>query len=72
MQSTTSRPASIPTIWSTVPVPDAALAEVVDPYLDPDTGLLLNLVGATTKSALAEAHLVWPRSAQLRQFSGLS
>jgi hypothetical protein len=43
------------------------LAEVVDPYLDPDTGLLRNVVGAATKSALdaAEADLVWPRAVQL-------
>jgi len=44
------------------------LAEVVDPYLDPDIGLLLNLIGARTKSELdaAEGALVVARALQLR------
>jgi hypothetical protein len=43
------------------------LAEVVDPYLDPDTGLLRNLVGARTQDALdrAEGALVVSRAVQL-------
>ena len=43
------------------------MAEVVDPYLDPDTGLLRNLVGARTQSALdaAEGALVFARAVQL-------
>lgn len=38
-------------------------AEFVDPYLDPKTGILHNLVGATDASMLAEAEadLVYPR-----------
>ncbi len=45
-----------------------ALAEVVDPYLDPDTGLLRNLVGARTKQEFeaAEGALVVARALQLR------
>lgn len=44
------------------------MAEVVDPYLDPDIGLLLNLIGARTKSELdaAEGALVVARALQLR------
>lgn len=44
------------------------LPEVVDPYLDPDTGLLRNLVGTQTKSELdaAEGALVVARALQLR------
>lgn len=43
------------------------MSEVVDPYLDPDTGLLRNLVGARTQSALdaAEGALVFARAVQL-------
>ena len=43
------------------------MAEVVDPYLDPDTGLLRNLVGARTQDALdrAEGALVVSRAIQL-------
>lgn len=43
------------------------MAEVVDPYLDSDTGLLSNLVGAVSQSALdiAEADLVASRAVQL-------
>ena len=44
-----------------------ALAEVVDPYLDPDTGLLRNLLGARTQDALdrAEGALTYIRAAEL-------
>ncbi len=44
-----------------------ASAELVDPYLDPETGLLSNKVGATTQSALdkAEGALVFTRLVQL-------
>ena len=43
------------------------MAEVLDPYLDPDTGLLSNLVGARTKADLeaAEGALVFARLVQL-------
>ena len=43
------------------------MAEVVDPYLDPDTGLLRNLVGARTQAALdtAEGDLTYLRAAEL-------
>ncbi|NYJ29339.1 Fic/DOC family protein [Galbitalea soli] len=43
------------------------MAEVVDPYLDPDTGLLRNLVGARTKRALdrAEGDLTYIRAVEL-------
>jgi cell filamentation protein len=45
------------------------LAEVVDPYLDPDTGLLRNLVGARTQGALdqAEGDLTYIRAAELQE-----
>ena len=44
-----------------------ALAEVLDPYLDPETGLLRNLVNARTKSELeaAEGAVVFARLVQL-------
>ena len=44
-----------------------ALAEAADPYLDPETGLLRNLVGAYTKDALdaAEGDLAFSRLVQL-------
>ncbi|MDF1489617.1 hypothetical protein [Tessaracoccus caeni] len=44
-----------------------ASAEFVDPYLDPDTGLLRNKVGARTKLALdnAESDLSFARLMQL-------
>ena len=43
------------------------MAEVVDPYLDPDTGLLRNLVGARTQDTLdrAEGAMVVTRAIQL-------
>lgn len=43
------------------------MAEVVDPYLDPETGLLRNLVNACTKSELdaAEGALAFTRLVQL-------
>lgn len=46
----------------------SALPEVVDPYLDPATGLLRNLVGARTKDALdrAEGALTYIRAAELQ------
>lgn len=46
-----------------------ALAEVVDPYLDPDTGLLRNLVGARTQGALdlAEGDLTYLRAVELQE-----
>ena len=45
-----------------------ALPEVVDPYLDPDTGLLRSLIGARTQAELnaAEGALVVARALQLR------
>lgn len=45
------------------------MAEVVDPYLDPDTGLLRNLVGARTQGALdqAEGDLTYIRAAELQE-----
>ncbi len=44
------------------------MTEVVDPYLDPDTGLLRNLVGARTQAALdtAEGDLTYLRAAELQ------
>jgi cell filamentation protein len=41
-----------------------ALAEAVDPYLDPDTGVLRNLIGARTQEQLdaAEGALVVARA----------
>lgn len=44
-----------------------ASTEFVDPYLDPETGLLRNKVGATTQSALdkAEGALTFTRLVQL-------
>lgn len=44
------------------------MTEFVDPYLDPDTGLLRNLVGARTKEALdtAEGALTYLRAAELQ------
>lgn len=47
--------------------PVTALADFVDPYLDPDTGVLRNLVGARTKVALdtAEGDLAFARLVQL-------
>ena len=46
-----------------------ALAEVVDSYLDPDTELLRNLVGAGTQGALdqAEGDLAYIRAAELQE-----
>ncbi|WP_309617108.1 Fic family protein [Salinibacterium sp.] len=46
------------------------MPEVVDPYLDPDTGLLRNLVGARTNPELdaAEGALVVARALQLRDY----
>lgn len=43
------------------------MAEVVDPYIDPDTGLLRNLVGARTQDTLdrAEGTMVATRAIQL-------
>lgn len=43
------------------------MAEVLDPYLDPETGLLLNLVGARTKAEFeaAEGAMVFARLVQL-------
>lgn len=45
------------------------LAEVVDPYLDPDTGLLRNLVGARAQGELdqAEGDLTYIRAAELQE-----
>ena len=45
------------------------MAEVVDPYLDSDTGLLRNLVGARTQGALdqAEGDLTYIRAAELQE-----
>lgn len=45
-----------------------ALTEVADPYLDPDTGLLRNLIGARTQDALdmAEGALSYIRAAELQ------
>ncbi|MEI2669626.1 MAG: hypothetical protein V9G13_00440 [Marmoricola sp.] len=44
-----------------------ASTEVVDPYLDPETGLLRNLVGARDHATLvaAEGALVFARAIQL-------
>lgn len=43
--------------------------DFVDPYIDPETGVLRNLVGATTTAALraAEADLVLARAVQLSE-----
>ena len=43
------------------------MAEFVDPYLDPETGVLRNLVGARTQTALdtAEGDLTFTRLVQL-------
>lgn len=51
-----------------MPVRGTGLTDFVDPYLDPDTGILRNLVGAQTQSELdmAEAELSWARLADLR------
>lgn len=48
--------------------PVTVLAEFVDPYLDPDTGLLRNLVGARTQDDLyrAEGALSYHRAAELQ------
>jgi len=45
------------------------LAEGVDPYLHPDTGLLRNLIGARTQGALdqAEGDLTYIRAAELQE-----
>ena len=45
------------------------MPEVLDPYLDPDTGLLRNLVGARTQDALdrAEADLTYIRAVELQE-----
>jgi len=45
------------------------LAEVVDPYIDPDTGLLRNRVGARTQAELdqAEGDLTYIRAAELQE-----
>ena len=45
------------------------MAEAVDPYLDPDTGLLRNLVGARTQGALdqAEGDLTYIRAVELQE-----
>lgn len=53
--------------WWLAPVPVMASTEFVDPYLDPETGLLRNRVGARTKAALdeAEAELPFARLMQL-------
>lgn len=50
-----------------VRVPGTVLSELVDPYLDLETGVLRNLVEARTKSELsdAEADLTAARAAQL-------
>ncbi len=46
-----------------MPVPGTGLTDFVDPYLDPATGILHNLVGARTRAVLdqAEADLVQAR-----------
>ena len=46
-----------------------ALAEAVDPYLHPDTGLLRNLIGVRTQGALdqAEGDLTYIRAAELQE-----
>ncbi len=52
--------------WSPAPAADTVLPEF-DPYLDPETGILRNLVGARTAQdlALAESELSWARWAEL-------
>ena len=44
------------------------LSDFVDPYLDPVTGILRNLLGATTQASLDEAEADWStaRSVELR------
>ena len=53
--------------WSPAPAPAMASSDFIDPYLDPESGLLRNLVGAQTKSALddAEGALSFARLVQL-------
>lgn len=50
-----------------MPEPGTGLTDLVDPYLDPDTGILHNLVGARSRAALgqAEADLVEARLIEL-------
>ncbi|SDZ49262.1 cell filamentation protein [Herbiconiux ginsengi] len=56
-----------PTSWSPAPACVTALAEFVDPYLEPTSGILRNRLGIATLQALdvAEADLVEARRAQM-------
>ena len=58
---------SIPTSLFVAPVPAPVLPEAFDPYIDPTTGILRNLVGATEQSQLdtLEAKLVTARGIQI-------
>lgn len=53
--------------WWPEAAPGMASTEFIDPYIDPDTGLLRNEVGATTREDLeqAEGDLVAYRSLEL-------
>lgn len=53
--TTTSQASSTPTSWWLAPALDMASTDFVDPYLDPETGLLRNLVGARDDATLVAA-----------------
>ncbi len=48
------------------------MSDFVDPYLDPKTGILRNLVGATTSEQLREAEVNVASMAELNKEQGLS